>query len=73
MATKGSPNHARNVGLVLNHRTGLVSPQFHAKYDDLWETVGYHRNAIQDMLAWKGKAGFEKNGENESETTGAAL
>lgn len=76
-----SPNHARNVGLVLNHRTGLVSPQFHAKYDDLWETVNYHRNSMQDMSAWKGKAGFEKDGEptrvrkqrNESEVVGAAL
>lgn len=58
-----SPNHARNVGLVLNPRTGLVSPQFHAKYDDLWETVGYHRNKVEDVSAWKGKAGFQANGE----------
>lgn len=25
-----SPNHAHNVGLVLNYRTGLVSPQYHS-------------------------------------------
>eukprot|EP00526_Cylindrotheca_closterium_P019851 CAMPEP_0113628660 /NCGR_PEP_ID=MMETSP0017_2-20120614/14853_1 /TAXON_ID=2856 /ORGANISM="Cylindrotheca closterium" /LENGTH=233 /DNA_ID=CAMNT_0000538979 /DNA_START=376 /DNA_END=1074 /DNA_ORIENTATION=- /assembly_acc=CAM_ASM_000147 len=56
-----SPNHARNVGLVLNHKTGLVSPQFHVKHDDLWETVGYHRNKMEDMSAWKGKAFPDRN------------
>eukprot|EP00980_Cylindrotheca_fusiformis_P019195 scaffold6521_cov93-Cylindrotheca_fusiformis.AAC.3 len=44
-----SPNHARTVGLVLNFQTGLVSPQFHAKYDDLWETVKYPRHGNEDM------------------------
>ena len=34
-----SPLHARSVALVLNTRTGLVSPQFHVKFDDMFETV----------------------------------
>ena len=35
-----SPSHARMVALVLNPRTGHVSPQFHIKFDDFFETVG---------------------------------
>ena len=35
-----SPSHARRVALVLNPRTGHISPQFHAKFDDFFETVG---------------------------------
>ena len=34
-----SPNHAKTVSLVLNPRTGHVSPQFHIKHDDFFETV----------------------------------
>jgi hypothetical protein len=29
-----SPSHASNVGLILNPRTGHVSPQFHVVYVD---------------------------------------
>ena len=34
-----SPNHARSVAQLLNPRTGHVSPQFHIKCDDFFETV----------------------------------
>jgi hypothetical protein len=34
-----SPLHAQSVALVLNVETGLMSPQFHVKFDDLFETV----------------------------------
>jgi hypothetical protein len=34
-----SPHHARLVALVLSPTTGYVSPQFHLKYDDFFETV----------------------------------
>ena len=34
-----SPVHAHSVALVLNIRTGLASPQFHVKFDDMFETV----------------------------------
>ena len=38
-----SPAHASSVGLVLNPRTGHVSPQFHVIYDDNFTTVPYLR------------------------------
>jgi hypothetical protein len=34
-----SPTHARSVALVLSLKTGLVSPQFHVKHDNLFETT----------------------------------
>jgi hypothetical protein len=34
-----SPRHARSVHLILNPMTGSASPQFHAKFDDLFQTV----------------------------------
>ena len=34
-----SPSHARSVALVLNPRTGHVSPQFHVKFDNFFEMV----------------------------------
>jgi hypothetical protein len=34
-----STQYSRNVALVLSLTTGLVSPQFHAKYDDEFDTV----------------------------------
>ena len=34
-----SPHHAQSVALILNLATGLVSPQYHLKFDDLFETV----------------------------------
>ena len=34
-----STRHSNTVGLVLNHRTGNVTPQFHCVYDDLFTTV----------------------------------
>jgi hypothetical protein len=34
-----SPIHSRSVVLVLNLETGLVLPQFHVAFDDLFETV----------------------------------
>ena len=39
-----SPLHARSVALVLNIKTGIVSPQFHVAFDDMFETV----NRVED-------------------------
>ena len=36
-----SPAHAGTVALVLNPRTGHVSPQFHIVFDDLFTTVPF--------------------------------
>ena len=54
-----SPNHARSIMLVLNPRTGHVSPQFHVKFDDFFETV---QARATDLNAadpeWKYLSGF---------------
>ena len=34
-----TPAHAANVALVLNPKTGLVSPQFHVVFNDNFTTV----------------------------------
>ncbi len=53
-----SPHHARTVAIVLNVETVLVSPQFHVKFDDSFNTVSYPRNQSINVSAWKIKAGF---------------
>jgi hypothetical protein len=40
-----SPSHAANVSLILNPRTGHISPQFHIVFDDDFTTVPYLRTA----------------------------
>jgi hypothetical protein len=49
-----SPQHARSVALVLDRRTGLVSPQFHIKFDPSFQTV---KGDEYDSL-WQLKTGF---------------
>ncbi|KAL7483246.1 LOW QUALITY PROTEIN: hypothetical protein ACHAW6_008893 [Cyclotella cf. meneghiniana] len=34
-----NPNHARNINLVLNLNMGLISLQFHCRFDDFFETT----------------------------------
>ena len=34
-----SPQHAHSVALILSLKTGLISPQFHCSFDDLFETA----------------------------------
>ena len=68
-----SPSHARTVALILNLRTGHVSPQFHVKFDDFFETVG---NSPTDMAIlepeWKYLSGFAiKKGMTDKDTKGA--
>ena len=68
-----SPSHARTVALILNPRTGHVSPQFHVKFDDFFETVG---NKPTDMNTpeptWKYLSGFAiKNDTANKGSTGA--
>ena len=35
-----SPNYGRNIALILNRDTGLVSPQFHVKFDPTFQSIG---------------------------------
>jgi len=50
-----SPHHASSVPLVLNIKTGLVSPQFHVVFDDNFETITH--NKYYPSL-WQYKAQF---------------
>ena len=54
-----SPNHAHSIALVLNPCTGHVSPQFHVKFDDFFETV---QDQLTDLdapdLEWKYLSSF---------------
>ena len=49
-----SPQHGRNVALVLDRNTGLVSPQFHVQYDPTFSTTQQCKYTSQ----WQMKAGF---------------
>ena len=67
-----SPNHACSIALVLNPRTGHVSPQFHVKFDDFFETV---QAKVTDLDApdpeWKYLSGFAtKKGTPKATTKG---
>ena len=61
-----SPSHARSVLLVLNAQTGLVSPQFHLAYDDLFETVSSPSNSYENR--WKVATHFVDATGNKKET-----
>ena len=52
-----SPLHGKNVSLVLDRVTGLVSPQFHVKYDPQFQTVKQDNFDSQ----WQIKAGFAED------------
>ena len=49
-----SPQHSKNVALVMSRTTGLVSPQFHVKFDTMFDTVEQDKYSSQ----WQRKAGF---------------
>ena len=57
-----SPRHARSVSLVLSTTTGLVSPQFHVKHDDFFETIS-SRKPNSDVN-WQAVAGFTDDNSN---------
>ena len=50
--------HARNVSLVLNLATGLVSPQYHCNFDDFFETTKLGQSDITVASIWQRLAGF---------------
>jgi hypothetical protein len=53
-----SPTHARNVHLVLSLTTGLVSPQFHCRFDDFFKTCKYGVTDGGLSSTWQRLAGF---------------
>jgi hypothetical protein len=54
-----SPTHAHNVHLVLSLTTGLVSPQFHLRFDDFFETCKYGVTDAGLASTWQRLAGFK--------------
>ena len=55
-----SPRHSRKVALILSLTTGNVSPQFHCKFDDLFETRRRSSGNPPIPSLWQAKAGFSK-------------
>jgi hypothetical protein len=55
-----SPSYARNVNLVLNLTTGLVSPQFHCRFDDFFQTTHLSTRDADVLSSWKQLAGCVK-------------
>jgi hypothetical protein len=53
-----SPHHARNVSLVLNPHTGCVSPQYHCRFDDFFETVRHSGPDVAIPTTWLQLAGL---------------
>jgi Reverse transcriptase (RNA-dependent DNA polymerase) len=52
-----SSQHARSVALVLSLTTGLVSPQYHVRFDYTFETIRNDR--YQPRSCWQVQCGFE--------------
>ena len=63
------PIHARSVALVLNVQTGLVSPQFHVKFDDMFETV--QQPLEGQPMRWQIATHFSKQLSSQHTTKGA--
>jgi hypothetical protein len=57
-----SPLHGRNVALVLDPSTGLVSPQHNVRFDSNFDTV----KSLVSTSLWQEKAGFLSKRENET-------
>ena len=45
--------HAQNVYLVLNLHTGLVSPQYHCRFDDFFEATRHGSLEVSDTITWQ--------------------
>jgi hypothetical protein len=52
--------HARLIGLGLSVTTGLVSPAYHAKYDDMFTTISPQYTTYVPKSLWQTKCGFQK-------------
>ena len=55
-----SPFHARSVALVLNLRTGRVSPQFHVQFDPGFQTVRKFFGGQSTPSLWQSICGFTR-------------
>jgi hypothetical protein len=53
-----SSGHSRSVALVLNPKTGLVSPQFHVRMDPTFQTIKKHFYDNALLYSWQETCGF---------------
>jgi hypothetical protein len=68
-----SPMHARNLHLVLNLSTGLVSPQYHCRFDDFFETMKYGVADVAVSSTWQQLAGFYRATDVDSHSSTSKL
>ncbi len=68
-----SPMHARNVYLVLNLSTGCVSPQYHCRFDDFFETTRHGAPDVSDTITWQMLAGFGRGNQILSQVSAPTL
>ncbi len=54
-----SMQHARSVALILNLKTGHVSPQFHVTFDPKFETVRHSLGNLSPPSDWQMLCGFK--------------
>ncbi len=54
-----SMQHARSVALVLNLKTGHVSPQFHVTFDPKFEAVRQSLGNLSPSSGWQKLCGFK--------------
>ena len=53
-----SPQHVHSIALILSLKTGLISPQFHCSFDDLFETA--LQPGALPMSLWQVKTYFRR-------------
>ncbi len=61
------PNHMQNVYLVLNLITGCVSPQYHCKFDDFFETTHHGGPDVSGTICWQQLAGLTQMNQSLSD------
>jgi hypothetical protein len=59
-----SHTHARNIHLVLSLTTGLVSSQFHCRFDDFFETCKHGASDASMQSTWQRLAGLMRTSTN---------
>jgi hypothetical protein len=76
-----SPIHSRNVYLVLNLITGCVSPQYHCRFDDFFESVRFQSPELSVPTTWRSllrltqsntPTSLEHYGDTETNSTSAS-
>jgi hypothetical protein len=55
-----NPMHARNVYLVLNLITGCISPQYHCRFDNFFETTQLGRPDVSGTICWQQLARLDR-------------